>query len=387
MASNKPPKGTIAIEEAVLNPAGQEWMNAFATLLNPSLALKKAAGEPVKDGYTPGLLDIHNTRLAKMDATGVEYMLLSLTSPGPQGISDPVKAQQIAVEANNWLAEQVSLNPSRFGGFASVSMHSPEEAALEARRAVKELGMFGVMINDFQETSSGVNKYYDAPEYRVFWKEISELGVPVYMHPRYPTNQDLEPGQKFGDRKHLLGAAVQFHLDLSFHVYGIASSGVFDEFPEVQLVIGHLGEGIPFNLWRADHWYNKPVKKKTRPSKHDYSYYFKHNISITTSGNFSTPGLKFCVEQLGVERCLYSIGMHPLLLTPHRCFWICLLTTRVHEQNRLPIRPYRRRPDVVEGGGGPSGEAEGVDREGECHPVVQAAFGSMSRSLGDSLRY
>lgn len=65
---------------------------------------------------------------------------------------------------------------------------------------------------------------------------------------------------------------------------------------------------IPFNLWRADHWYNKPVKKATRPLKHDYSYYFKHKISITTSGNFNTLGLKFCVEQLGVERCLYSVG-------------------------------------------------------------------------------
>ncbi|KAM7187769.1 hypothetical protein V8F20_010826 [Naviculisporaceae sp. PSN 640] len=308
----KAPRGTIAIEEAVLDPAGVEWMDAFATLLNPSLALKKAAGEQVKDGYTPGLLDIHETRLQKMDATGVEYMLLSLTSPGPQGIADPVRAQKIAVEANNWLAEQVKRNPTRFGGFASVSMHDAAEAAAEARRAVKELGMFGVMINDFQEVPVSPEcpegkKFYDAQEFRVFWKEISELGVPVYMHPRYPTEKDLSPGQKFGDRKHLLGAAVQFHLDLSFHVYSICTSGVFDEFPGVQLVIGHLGEGIPFNLWRADHWYNKPVKKATRPSKEDYSYYFKHNVSITTSGNFNTRGLKFCLEELGVERCLYSI--------------------------------------------------------------------------------
>jgi len=72
---------------------------------------------------------------------------------------------------------------------------------------------------------------------------------------------------------------------------------------------------IPFNLWRADHWYNKPVKKASRPSKEDYSYYFTHNISLTTSGNFNTKGLKYCINEVGVERCLYSIGMCILLLT------------------------------------------------------------------------
>lgn len=244
----KPPKGTIAIEEAVLDPAGTTWMNAFATLLNPSLALQQSPSSskaPVKDGYTPALQDIHTTRLSKMDATGVEYMLLSLTSPGPQGEHDPAEAHNIAYNANDWLAGQVAQNPARFGGFASVSMHDPVQAAAEARRAVKELGMFGVMLNDYQVVTPGGEgkKYYDAEEYRVFWKEIAELGVPVYMHPRYPTEKDLEPGQKYGDRKHLLGAAVQFHLDLSFHIYSLCSSGVFDEFPSVQVVIGHLGEG------------------------------------------------------------------------------------------------------------------------------------------------
>ncbi|KAK3938545.1 hypothetical protein QBC46DRAFT_440145 [Diplogelasinospora grovesii] len=303
-------KGTIAIEEAVLNPDGLAWIGDSAALFNPGQGQNtpSAPGPASKHGLTQALLDIHDARLAQMDAHGVEYMLLSLTSPGAQGEPDPVKAQSIARGANDWLAEQVALNPRRFGAFASVSMHDAQEAAAEARRAVKELGMFGVMLNDYQSTTTGSGKkYYDAPDYRPFWKEIEGLNVPVYMHPRYPPAEDLQPGTRYGDRKQILGAAVQFHLDLSMHLYGLCSSGVFDAYPGVQVVAGHLGEGIPFNLWRADHWYNKPVKKATRPSRHDYSHYFKHNISITTSGDFNTQGLKFCIGEIGVERCLFSI--------------------------------------------------------------------------------
>ena len=198
-----------------------------------------------------------------MDKHGVEYMLLSLTSPGPQGQSDPIEAAKVAREANDWLAAEVAKNPARFGSLASVSMHDAEEAASEIRRAVKELGCFGVVVNDYQEVQAGKKKkWYDTPEYRPFWKEVEELGVPVYLHPRYPPNKELilqvegggggggdgkgkeeEKGWSWAERKHLLGAAVQFHLDLSKHLYAICSSGVFDEFPGVQVVVGHLGEG------------------------------------------------------------------------------------------------------------------------------------------------
>ncbi|KAK3342283.1 hypothetical protein B0H65DRAFT_509432 [Neurospora tetraspora] len=305
--TNKAPKGTIAIEEAVLNPSGIAWMAETATLFNPSSS-STSSGNPLQHlhGHTTHLLDIHDTRLAQMDAHGVEYMLLSLTSPGPQGQSSPLAAEQLAREANDWLAREVSKNPTRFGALASVSMHDAEEAAGEVRRAVRELGMYGVIINDYQEVEAG-GEGDRGKKVQAVWKGVEDLGVPVYMHPRYPPNKELGQGTGTAERKHLLGAAVQFHLDLSKHLYAICSSGVFDEFPGVQVVVGHLGEGIPFNLWRADHWYNKPVKKASRPSKHDYGYYFKHNISITTSGFFSTPGLKFCIDQIGVKRCLFSI--------------------------------------------------------------------------------
>lgn len=303
------PKGTIAIEEAVLDPAGIARQGKDAALYAPAYGKGTPITSP-EHPLTAALLDIHITRLERMDAEGVEYMLLSLTSPGPQGASDSDEASQIARDANDWLAGEAAKNPKRFGALASLAMHDADTAAYELRRAVKELGCFGAIVNDFQsvkvEGGEEGKRYYDK-EFDPFWKTVEELDVPVYLHPRYAVASDLEGGGKYQDRHHLLGAGVQFHLDLSFHIYAICSSGVLDRFPKVQIVAGHLGEGIPFNLWRADHWYNKPVKKATRPSKEDYSYYFKHNISITTSGNFSTQGLKFCINEIGVERCMYSI--------------------------------------------------------------------------------
>lgn len=243
------PKGTIAIEEAVLNPAGLSWLAASAALFNPGQASMPSASsqDTPKHRLNELLLDIHNERLAQMDAHGVEYMLLSLTSPGAQGETDPAKARTLAAEANDWLAAQVAQNPSRFGAFAAVSMHNAEDAVAEATRAVRELGMFGVMLNDYQVVAEGGDvdgkKYYDAAEFRPFWKAVEELGVPVYLHPRYPPAKDLQPNTRYGDRKQILGAAVQFHLDLSMHLYAICSSGVFDEFPKLQVLVGHLGEG------------------------------------------------------------------------------------------------------------------------------------------------
>ena len=105
--------------------------------------------------------------------------------------------------------------------------------------------MFGALLNDYQITGQDGEgkKYFDQPEYDVFWKTVEELGVPVYLHPRYPVEPDLRQGTRWGDRRQLLGAGVQFHLDLSLHIYGICSSGFLDKYPGVQLVAGHLGEG------------------------------------------------------------------------------------------------------------------------------------------------
>ncbi|KAF4628330.1 hypothetical protein G7Y89_g9818 [Cudoniella acicularis] len=297
-------KGTIAVEEAIIDPAGLASLSQWQSLLSPGNTPKLTMS-----AHETRLLDIHDKRLQSMDDEGVEYMLLSLTSPGCQGEADPVKAAKMAVEANDYLSGEVKKNPARFGALAALSMHDADEAAKELKRAVKELGMFGGLVNDFQSTGlEGAGKeYFDTEKYDPFWAMVQELDVPIYFHPRYRIKQDLEPETQYGVRKHLLGAGVSFHLDLSFHVYAVCSSGILDRYPGVKLVVGHLGEGIPFNLWRACHWINHPFKRGTRPCKNDYKYYFTNNVFITTSGFFSTSALKFCINEIGLERCLYAI--------------------------------------------------------------------------------
>ncbi|EUC26998.1 hypothetical protein COCCADRAFT_42124 [Bipolaris zeicola 26-R-13] len=267
-------RGTVAVEEAIITPSTVWLLEETNSILNPGDHSNKTL-----EAHANRLLDIHGKRLTTMDAEGVEYMLLSLTAPGCQGITDPQVAEKTAREAKDWLAAQVSQNPKRFGGLAALSMHDSEAAA----------------------------HYYDTTRYDPFWKKVEELDVPIYFHPHYLAKKDLQPGSLYGDRPHLQEAAVQFHLDLSYHIYAICSSGIIDRFPGAKIVAGYLGENIPLNLWRASHWYNKSSKRATRPSKNDYSFYFQNNVYIKTLGNFFTPGLKLCIETIGLGRCLYAI--------------------------------------------------------------------------------
>jgi 2,3-dihydroxybenzoate decarboxylase len=132
------------------------------------------------------LLDIQGRRIQRMDDNNVSFMVLSLTSPGPQDQGDAANALDLAQRANNYLAAQIKKKPDRLGGFASLSMHDPKIAATEARRAIEELGLHGIIVNDFQTTNANGNQivFYDQPEWDHFWEELSRLDVPLYLHPR-----------------------------------------------------------------------------------------------------------------------------------------------------------------------------------------------------------
>jgi 2,3-dihydroxybenzoate decarboxylase len=196
-------------------------------------------------------------------------MVLSITSPGCQGEADQAKSEALAKRANDYMAEIVSKNPTRFQGFASVSMHNPAEAAQELTRAVKKLGLVGCMLNDcmtvqFLELtgkgqSSGLNGnvmlHYDSEKYDTFWKTVQDLDVPVYMHPRLasPTIQ-----KQLWEGRPGWGPQI-FSTGVSIHTLGLCGNGVFDRFPKVQFVIGHLGEGLPADIWRLDHCPSPPA--------------------------------------------------------------------------------------------------------------------------------
>ncbi|KAM5353433.1 hypothetical protein ACJ41O_000083 [Fusarium nematophilum] len=187
-----------------------------------------------------------------MDDTGVDYMVLSLTSPGIQGISNVELAEQVATRANDEIAATISNNTARFGAFAALSMHNATQAALELRRCVEEYGFHGALLNDFQQAGAdnsktyqhpvmheflkqGVNmancydgtlRYYDSPEYDRFWQMAVDLDVPVYLHPRPP----VAPMTRldFAHAPWLLGPSHQFAVTLSNHIAGLCTNGVFD---------------------------------------------------------------------------------------------------------------------------------------------------------------
>lgn len=219
-------RGVVAVEEATIDPGSVSTIAETIKCLIPGLVDVDAATA----SHAKRLLDLHEDRLRIMDEQGVEYMLLAHTSPGCQGQQDSQLAQETAIRSNNWLSEQVKINPARFGALAALSMHDPVQAATELRRAVQELGFFGGLVNDYQSvgTDGSGRVYYDTKDYDPFWKVVEELDVPIYFHPRYPPLPDLAPdAPQYGKRGHLLGAGVQFHLDLSWHIYSICSGGTF----------------------------------------------------------------------------------------------------------------------------------------------------------------
>jgi len=165
-----------------------------------------------------------------------------------------------------------------------------------------------VLLNDFQSSGPDGNTalFYDNPSYDTFWAAVEQLDVPVYIHPRMPSKSIYE--QLYRDRNCLVAAAWGFANQLSIHILGIATSGVFDRFPGVQLVFGHMGEHIPFDLWRLDHKLDRDRFPAMRMAKNKtIRDYFATNMHITTSGNFSTRSLQGAITELSASRIMFAI--------------------------------------------------------------------------------
>jgi len=266
------------------------------------------------------LLDIFNQRLTQMNEFGIDYMVLSCASPCIQGISDPVVANAMAINVNNQLAAQISNDTFRFGGFAALSMHNASEAAAELNRTVKELGFLGGLVNDYQQ--SGENNdtliYYDQPDFDVFWQMVTDLDVPIYFHPR--TNVDPIVTLLYDHAPWLIGPAQAFSATLSSHVLGLCTNGVFDRFPKLKIIVGHLGERISSDFYRINHQLDRQLPLGM-PMLLNVSTYFRTNIYETTSGNFATPILQLHMKEIGLDRILYSID-YPFVDIPTGTTWI-----------------------------------------------------------------
>jgi gamma-resorcylate decarboxylase len=251
------------------------------------------------------LLDFHDQRLRLMDESGVEIMIASLNAPAIQGIADAKQAAEVARQANDVLAQEVAKRPDRFAGVAALPMQDPAFAAQELERCVRALGFRGALVNGYsQAPASGAPIHYDLPQYRPFWNTVASLDVPFYLHPRppLPSLMPLYEGHAW-----LFGPTWTFAADTSLHALRLIGSGLFDEFPRLKIILGHLGEGLPFYLWRIDNrnnWMKAPHKYAAGKPVADY---FRTNFFLTTSGHFSTPALIDAIAEVGAERVMFSV--------------------------------------------------------------------------------
>jgi 2,3-dihydroxybenzoate decarboxylase len=245
--------------------------------------------------------DIGAGRLADMDAAGIDMQILSITSPGVQ-IFDAGTAIALARSANDQLAEAVRRHPDRFAGLAAIAPQDPGAAASELERAVTTLGLKGAIVNSHTH-----GEYLDDPKYWPLFEAAEALDVPIYIHPTTPPRSMIAPFQARG----LDGAIFGFAVDTGLHVLRIIVAGVFDRFPRLRLVIGHLGEALPYWLFRID-FMHAPMAAANRypgvgPLARKPSEYFRDNVYVTTSGMAWEPVILFAQSVLGVDRVLYAM--------------------------------------------------------------------------------
>ena len=247
----------------------------------------------------PKLLDLGAGRIAAMDEGGVDLQVMSLVAFGLEGLN-AANGTAVAREVNDELAAAVAARPDRLAGFATLALKDVGEATKELERCVKQLGFCGVMVNGTVE-----GRFLDDSRFLPFFEAAAALGVPVYLHPAPPPEPVREayytglPGQ-LGMMLSIAGWG--WHSETALHTLRLIVSGLFDKVPGLQLIIGHMGEGLPFALARSSGMLSGAAKLKQPVAD-----YFKTNIHLTTSGYFTLPPLQCALEVVGIERMMYSV--------------------------------------------------------------------------------
>lgn len=280
----------IALEEHFLTQALRE-----ATADHPVSRLYE---ETIPHFIGP-LLDLGDRRLADMDAAGIDVQVLSHTVPGPESLPADT-AVRLSTVANDALAEAVAAHPDRFAGFAILPMPDPRAAARELDRAVTDLGFVGAMVNGHVG-----GRYLDDEFFWPVFEAAQSLGVPVYLHPNRPPEPVIQASYAgFAPvvSEILANAAWGWHIDTGLHVLRLILGGVFDRFPNLQIIIGHMGEALPSMIWRANSVLNA-VAGLDRPVVD----YFTDNLYVTTSGLFDYAPFAAALHALGTDRILFSV--------------------------------------------------------------------------------
>ena len=286
----------IALEEAFfipelaeLRPAHQKLMR----LMKPEFA----------ERYERRLPDFTEYRLAEMDDAGVDIQVLSLTSPGLQVDIDAERARSDARFANDYLTKIIAQHPDRFRGFAALPLQDPAAAAAELERAVTRDGFCGALVNDCISGPGG--RYLDAPEYDELWSAVESLGVPLYLHPGAPP---VDRWHVIEGRPELYGATWSWAAEVSGHALRLVFGGVFDRHPGATLILGHMGEFLPFQRSRLDSRYaTLGMEATTTPLQRVPSAYLGTNVVFTNSGVFSPAVMLGAVLEVGADAVMFSV--------------------------------------------------------------------------------
>ena len=247
------------------------------------------------------MTDLGDLRLRDMDESGIAKQILSLTSPGVQ-IFDVDTGTALAELSNDYLASAIQKHPDRFDGLAAIAPQDPVAAVKELERGVRKCGLKGVIVNSHTR-----GEYLDNPKFWPIFEAACALRVPIYLHPNTPPPAMIGPFLESG----LDGAIYGFAVETGLHMLRIIVSGVFDRFPGLEMILGHLGEALPYWLFRIDFMHRAMVAANRYPSVKKLnrrpSEYFKENIYVTTSGMAWQPPILYAQSVLGVDRVLYAM--------------------------------------------------------------------------------
>ena len=275
----------IALEEHFLSPGLIDYWTPTVAELDRDKA----------DNLFRRLTDFGDQRLFAMDSAGIARAVLAVAGPGVQAEGVIATATRKARESNDFLAREIDKRQPRFLGFAHLPMQDPHAAANELERCIKELGFRGAMINGH---TNGL--YLDDPSYDVFWERAEALAAPIYLHPADP----MVPAPVLAGYPVLRRATWEWGFETGSHALRLIFGGVFDRFPKTKLVLGHLGEMLPYLLWRFDSragpdFYNANLEKPP-------SHYLKENVWVTSSGMLSADSLYCAVSALGSDRVMFA---------------------------------------------------------------------------------
>lgn len=276
---------TIALEEHYLD---SEIFAAFEEI-------DRDISKPLQDR----LFDFDKIRLKEMDDAGIDIQVISHSAPAVQNLPASV-ATPLACRANDRLFDVIGRANGRLAGFAILPTPSPEEAADELERAVTKLGLKGGIIHG---PTHGI--FLDDKRFWPIFERAQDLDVPLYLHPARPQAAVVSAYFEEYARTHkaLLSAGWGFTVETATHAIRLILSGVFDAYPRTKMILGHLGESLPFSLWRT----NMAFAREQAPGARSFRDHFAENFYLTTSGNFSTPALLCCIMEMGIDRILFSV--------------------------------------------------------------------------------